>query len=100
MSWLAIPFRKKRTRLLFFVTCLSHFVCPSFTLDLLSWICFWQFVAFLVLVHFMALTFLIVQLLVLSQNDNMAPIIHMYYHWLGTLVNSQIQRFPHHYHLA
>ena len=95
-----IPFQDKSNRLFLFAMCSSFVVSPNFTLDLMRWICFWQYVAFLVPVHLAALGLLIVQLLHLSQNEHMAHIIHVYYGWLRALVISRIRPFSRRCHLA
>lgn len=59
-----------------------------------------ELVLFLALSHCIALTFLIVWLVDLSETEIMAHFFHISYHWLHTLVTSQIQRFPHRHNLA
>ena len=100
MSWLYTPFRDKGFRLFLFAILSSYVVYPTFTLALMKWLLFGELVLFLALGHCVALTFLIVWLFDLSETEIMAHVIHISYHWLRTLVTSQIQRFPHHHHLA
>lgn len=97
MSTLSIPFPGKRTRLSFLATGLGHLLCPSVTIRILEWLFFWQLLSCLALAHIVGLLILWFLLLSYTTEDHA---IHVYYHWLQTLVNSQIQRFPHRYHLA
>lgn len=96
MYWLFIPFRHKETRLLFFAIFSSYTAHPSFTTELVKWMIFWELMVILVMVHFIVL----IQLSILTETEIMDHVIHITFNWLRTLVNSQIQQFPHRYQLA
>lgn len=96
MSWSSIPFPHGKILLFFLATGLGQLLSPSVTICVLEWLFFWHLLSWLALAHILGL--LILWFHLLSYTEDHA--IHVYYQWLRTLVNSQIQRFPHRPHLA